>query len=235
MYLETQSLHDIAVKHRTDKAEHLFTNVYDEAFSHLRDKNIRFLEVGIWMGASINMWRDYFKNAEIFAADIMSESERKETSLTYEGGIYSNIEIPSTVKTFVVNQEKESELLTLPDNLDIIIEDGGHTMLQQQITLNVLFNNKLNPGGYYVLEDLHTSENIIYAAGHVWSLFGGNQHNRTLELLYDLQAGCIRENNQYYISGHDFTQLLEQIEYIKIFKVKLGSTTSIIKKKEANI
>jgi hypothetical protein len=225
------TLHEIAVKHRTDKAEHLFTNVYDEAFSHLRDRNLRFLEVGIWMGASINMWEEYFKNAEIFAADIMTESERKETSLTYEGGIYSDIEISPKVKTFVVNQEKESELLTLPDDLDIIVEDGGHSMLQQQITFNVLFNHKLKPGGYYVLEDLHTSEDIFYPAGHVWNLFGANEHNRTLELLYDLQKGRIRENNQYYISGHDFTKLLEQIEYIKIFKVKFGSTTSIIKKR----
>ena len=96
---------------------------------------------------------------------------------------------------------------------------------------NVLFNNKLKPGGYYVLEDLHTSEDIFYQAGHVWNLFGGNEHNRTLELLYDLQKGTIREANEYFISGHDFKKLFNQIEYIKIFKVKFGSTTSIIKKR----
>ena len=52
-----------------------------------------------------------------------------------------------------------------------------------------------------------------------------------LALLHDLQNGALKIDSQYYISNQDFNKLLDQIEYIKIFRVKLGSTTSIIKKK----
>lgn len=226
-----ETLHDIAVRCRTDKALHGFTHIYDQAFSHLRNESIRFMEVGIWMGCSIKMWEEYFTNATIIAADRMTEEERISESKTFDGGIYEGIELLPTTQTFVADQEKEWELLALPGDLDIIIEDGGHTMLQQQLSLKTLFLNKLKPGGYYVLEDLHTSQDIQYPWGHSWDLYGANEYNRTIELLHDLQRGKQSENNQYYITNHDFYQLLQQIESIEIFNVKWGSTTAIIKKK----
>jgi hypothetical protein len=43
-----------------------------------------------------------------------------------------------------------------PSADDIIIDDGGHTMSQQQISLKTMML-QLNDGGIYVIEDLHTS------------------------------------------------------------------------------
>ena len=40
--------------------------------------------------------------------------------------------------------------------VDIIIDDGSHIVYDQVISFKSLFN-KLNPGGIYVIEDLHTS------------------------------------------------------------------------------
>lgn len=106
-----ETLHDIAVRCRTDKALHLFTHVYDQAFSHLRNESIRFMEVGIWMGCSIKMWEEYFTNATIIAADRMTEEERISESKTFDGGIYEGIQLLPTTQTFVADQEKEWELL----------------------------------------------------------------------------------------------------------------------------
>ena len=43
------------------------------------------------------------------------------------------------------------------ETFDVIVEDGGHTLAQQQNTLEVLFRRNLNACGLYILEDLHTS------------------------------------------------------------------------------
>lgn len=47
--------------------------------------------------------------------------------------------------------------------LDIIIDDGGHTMIQQINTFEVLYDI-VKPGGIYLCEDVHTS---------YWKDFGG--------------------------------------------------------------
>jgi hypothetical protein len=50
----------------------------------------------------------------------------------------------------------------LPE-LDIIIDDGGHTMNQQIVSFEILFE-KLKQSGTYLIEDTHTS---------YWRYFGG--------------------------------------------------------------
>lgn len=47
--------------------------------------------------------------------------------------------------------------------LDIVIDDGGHTMKQQINSFEELYP-KVKPGGVYLAEDLHTS---------YWSEYGG--------------------------------------------------------------
>ena len=41
------------------------------------------------------------------------------------------------------------------DNFDMIIDDGGHTMEQMQVSLNYLWDS-VKSGGIYVIEDLHS-------------------------------------------------------------------------------
>ena len=43
-------------------------------------------------------------------------------------------------------------------DFDIIIDDGGHTMRQQQTSFGFLYND-LKSNGIYVIEDLHTGSN----------------------------------------------------------------------------
>lgn len=221
------NLHEIGIKYGTDKAYfHEFTKVYEDIFLEHRHKKLKFLEVGIWVGSSLIMWEEYFTNALIYGADKFSEEERIDISKRYLEGKHKDIKFNSAkTQTFVIDQEKEEDLLTLPNDLDIIIEDGGHTMIQQQITLNILFRKKLKSGGIYILEDLHTS-NEIY-----WNTYGGSKENNTLRLLDDLDKKRISIGSDYYISSEDFQLLVDEIDSIEIFKVKENSITSIIRKK----
>ena len=47
------TLHELGIKHGTDKVDHNYLKVYVELFSHIRDSEIRLLEIGVYKGASI--------------------------------------------------------------------------------------------------------------------------------------------------------------------------------------
>jgi hypothetical protein len=207
------TLHELGIHHHTDKAVyHLFTVIYDTWFSKLRDEQIRLLEIGVLLGGSLRMWEEYFPNAELHGADIDDRSE------------YAT----SRIRIHQTDQTKSDQLQLLPRDCHIIVDDGGHTMLQQQLTLTTLFESHLLPGGTYILEDLHTSEVEYYPK---WADYGSNTRNNTLKLLEDLQRGILSENNEYYISGADFCRLRDQIAFIEIVRVKADSVTSRIVKK----
>lgn len=203
------TLHEIGLKYGTDKStNHNFTPFYDSNLSYLRDQNIKLLEIGISEGPSLKMWEEYFQNGHIIGVDILERS-------------YMNTD---RITTMIIDQEKADELLSIPGEFDIIIDDGGHTMFQQQLTLKTLLGPKLKNGGIYILEDLHTSKSNYYHS------HGGNNLNNTLNLLNDLKNNKLREPNQYFITQEDFDTLLTLIESIEIIETKPLSVTSIIKK-----
>lgn len=202
------TLQELGLKYGTDKATyHKFCDFYDKNLSELRDDKIRFLEIGIANGNSIKMWNEYFLNAEIIGVDIL---DRKYLDT-------------ARVKTYIVNQENENELLSIPGEFEIIVDDGGHTMLQQQITLKVMID-KLKSGGFYILEDLHTSQLHFQKHG-----FGCTEINNTHRLLEDLKNEEM--TGEYHINADDFNVIESKIKSIEIFVTEAGSVTSIIRKK----
>jgi hypothetical protein len=76
----------------------------------------------------------------------------------------SHISLPNT-KIKICDQSNREDLQKLIDTtygiFDIIIDDGGHMMHQQQITLGYMFPF-LASGGIFVIEDLHTCGNPSY-------------------------------------------------------------------------
>ncbi len=181
------TLDELGALYGTDKFDiHGFTSIYDTYFSSIRDNEIRLLEIGVLHGSSLKMWEQYFQNGTIYGADIFSEEER----LSLDGAEkFKPLLVFDEKRTKIfnqINQEKIEDLLKLPDDLDIIVDDGGHTMFQQQLTFKTLFNN-LKLGGNYILEDLHTSR---------YSNYGVTNNNTTLQLLKDLQNKRM-SNDQY--------------------------------------
>ncbi len=131
---------------RTDKGplHHGYTEIYEYLFSPLRGDSIRILEIGVAEGGSLELWEDYFRKASIFGLDIEDKSD---------------LERPRVV-TYVADQADRSALAGFVarhgGEFDVIIDDGGHSMEQQQVSLGFLFQF-VKPGGYYVIEDVHSS------------------------------------------------------------------------------
>jgi len=105
------------------------------------------------------------------------------------------------------------------DNFDIIIDDGGHTMKQQQISLKYLFN-AVKPGGYYVLEDLHT------CSGQWGSLYGyeviSKGDTKTTDILNSLENNNNDITETNYLSKNDILNIRNNIEYCS---TKIGVET----------
>lgn len=138
------------------KWNHYF-EIYDRHLNHLRDKKINILEIGISHGGSLQMWEYYFKgNATIYAIDINTECKKLESD---------------NIKIFIGSQEDEVFLQNLKGEIpliDVLIDDGGHTMRQQINTFKYLFSH-VAEDGIYICEDLHTS---------YWKHFGGGYKKR---------------------------------------------------------
>lgn len=129
-----------------------YFDIYDRHFSSFQKKKITVLEFGVFQGGSLQMWRDYFgKNARIVGVDINPKCQELEEK---------NIEI------HIGDQEDRNFLKQLMEKVgpvDVVIEDGGHTMKQQINTFEEVFPY-VKEGGVFLIEDLHTS---------YWKEFGG--------------------------------------------------------------
>ena len=68
-----RTLDEIACRHGADKSseQHGFTAVYERLFEPRRDEALTLLEIGVFEGASLGMWREYFPSARIFAIDFL--------------------------------------------------------------------------------------------------------------------------------------------------------------------
>jgi cephalosporin hydroxylase len=128
-----------------------YLDVYHRHFSKFRGRQVTVLEIGIYSGGSLLMWRDYFgADCTIYGVDIQSEC------LAYENA-FTHVLIGDQADPRFWAKAKQS----LP-RLDIVIDDGGHGYAQQRKTLECLLPH-MCPGGVYVCEDVHGAENRFAA------------------------------------------------------------------------
>lgn len=204
------TLTELGLKHYTDKAyHHCFTQFYEPYIEPLRADPVKLFEIGVDTGASLFMWADYFNNGTIYAIDIEDKKFISEERIHVEQGSQSDPEFLNKVFSDIV--------------FDIIIDDGSHKVDHQQISLKELFK-RLRPGGFYILEDLHTSR----AADPIPHPYPGNV--TALQLLENIRDKKPNEG-KFYIEESDIQTLRDQIEFIEIYKKANHSITSIIKKK----
>jgi hypothetical protein len=148
----------------TRMSAHRYTRVYEKFFQSFRRRPINLLEIGLLRVAvdgrralcaaegstsatarrapSLQMWRRYFPEANIFGFDIDDFSEVKlDRCRIFRGDMSNRDDLISVAKT-------------IGEPLDIIIDDGSHASHHQQITLGALFPF-VQTGGLYIIEDMH--------------------------------------------------------------------------------
>jgi hypothetical protein len=131
-----------------------YFDIYERHFSRFRDKEVVILEIGISQGGSLEMWKDYFGGkAKIYGIDINPNCKSFEEE---------------NVQIFIGSQSDRSFLREIKKRIppvDILIDDGGHTMKQQIVTFEELFDH-IKEDGIYICEDLLTSYWLNYGGGY---------------------------------------------------------------------
>lgn len=131
---------------------HGYTPVYERWLEPMRNESLRLLEIGVcdprMPGASLKGWYEYFPNATIFGYDIVDAQRFDNDRIVTFAGDQSN---RADIARFVEFSGGE---------FDIIIDDGSHKPMHQQLSLAFLFPH-LKPGGQYIIEDLHVAPNTL--------------------------------------------------------------------------
>ena len=122
-----------------------YFDVYDQIFQKFKNKKITFVEVGVFNGGSLEIWKKYFhEDSRIIGIDFNPECKKFE-----EKG----------VEIFIGDQSSEifwDDFFKKVGKVDIILDDGGHTNLQQITTIVKSIRN-INDDGVIITEDTHSS------------------------------------------------------------------------------
>jgi hypothetical protein len=122
-----------------------YLDIYHGHFERFRNTNVVVVEVGVEHGGSLQMWKNYFgPDSRIIGVDINPLCKELEES---------------QIEVIIGDQANEEFWLSFKEqvpHVDILIDDGGHTMLQQKVTFDFMYSH-VSENGIYLCEDMHTS------------------------------------------------------------------------------
>lgn len=150
------TLDEFAIKTGTDKSSqcHNYCVKYEKYLSFKRDESIKILEIGIFNGSSLEMWKSFYPNSYVVGVDINSRCSVYEQTTN---NVF--VEIGSqTDETFLINVIKKH------GPFDLIIDDGSHMQSHMIFSFNCLFKT-LKPKGVYIVEDTCCSYWSEYEGG----------------------------------------------------------------------
>lgn len=153
-----------------------YFDIYERHFARYRDRPVRMLEIGIYHGGSLAMWRDYFGDQlELFGVDINPRATKFADERT---------------KVFIGDQSDPAFLAGIKaevGEVDILLDDGGHACYQQIASYRALYD-MVAADGVYMVEDVHTS---------YWNEYGGGlKHDSSF---VEFSKNWIDELNSYHV------------------------------------
>ena len=125
----------------------VYLREYERLFAPWRDQPIRFLELGVHRGISMQLWREYFPHATIVGLD----SETPPANFPAEPRFH-----------FLHGGQDDPALLrraieAAGGQFDVVLDDASHLGAITARSFAFLFEHGLRPGGIYIIEDLCTA------------------------------------------------------------------------------
>jgi hypothetical protein len=187
------------------KWRHYF-EIYHRHFAAFRGKSPVVMEIGVAYGGSLQMWRDYFgRGCRIVGIDSNPRcAELADADTTILIGDQGSRDFLASVRSRV-------------PHVDILIDDGGHTMEQQIATFEELYRH-IQPRGIYLCEDMHTS---------LWKRYGGGVRREGTFLEYGKALV-----DQLYGWHSEETELLDTTDFtLSTFGVHFYDSVLVIEKR----
>jgi hypothetical protein len=138
--------------HGCDKGKrHRYDVFYEPVFSPHRYGSVRILEIGVFGGASLAAWLDYFPVADVIGVD------------TFQRIPPDQIPILNHPR---VSWWKLDSTQAVPDieKVDFVIDDGSHEISAQVATFH-LYKPLLKEGGGYFIEDVRDRREFTQRIG----------------------------------------------------------------------
>jgi len=133
---------------KTQDQGHGFSGFYTQHLEHLKQREIKILEIGSYAGASASAFVKYFPNSKVYCFDINISKFIYYSKNMHVFGL--NIKDQKKVEKILskINLESNSNFF------DVIIDDGSHYLSDILFSLKILFKY-IKKGGIYVIEDFN--------------------------------------------------------------------------------
>ncbi|KAI0124720.1 hard-surface induced protein 5 [Xylariales sp. AK1849] len=214
-----ENFHEIALKYGTDKVtSHHYWFMYDKYFPPIRHQKIKMLEIGLGCdmlygpGKSYHTWLEYFPHVDLYYMEYDAACAAKWAAETTGATIYSGDQAdPVFLQKFIDETGGE---------FDVIIDDGGHSMNQQQVSLNTLWKI-VKPGGMYFVEDLETSYIGVYGG----DVSGGKDPKvyTMAKMIYELIDDKLQPDGTRHAMSLEMRSIECQRQICAFFKKEMGT------------
>ena len=188
---------------------HGYAKIYEKYLKELKEKNLNIIELGSFYGNASAAFYFYFKNSQIYSADINPDM------YLYRSKRLINFFTDTSSRSSI-----EKNILKKNIQFDLIIEDASHMLKDQIISLFILFKN-LKSGGFFIVEEIDFPEK--------------REDMRVDQEFPDLKTILNKiinkENfNSEYINENEKKYFLENFDTIKFYTGNINEI-AIIKKK----
>ena len=188
---------------------HGYAKIYEKYLKEHKDKNLNIIELGSFYGNASAAFYFYFKNSQIYSADINPDM------YLYRSKRLKNFFTDTSSRASI-----EKNILSRNIKFDLIIEDASHMLKDQIVSLFILFKN-LKSGGFFIVEEIDFPEK--------------REDMRVGQEFPDLKTILNKiinkENfNSKYINENEKNYFLENFDTIKFYTGNINEI-AIIKKK----
>jgi hypothetical protein len=171
-----------------------YFSAYETLLQKYVDREVTTVEVSIFNGGSLFMWRKFFSpKARIIGIDLNPDAREWEK---HGFEIYISDQSSDTFWT---------ELFQKIGKVDVVIDDGGHTNRQQIVTSHCAIQN-VNDGGLLIVEDVHTN---------YFREFGNPSRYSFLNFAHRIVDGV---NSRAYSLRRTYTQYSSRVYSVSFFE-----------------
>lgn len=179
-WYQKDDLFQLSLKYRPTKRRHDYLKHYHSNFSSIRNNVKKILEIGVDRGESLNLWKEYFPNAEILGLDINPEC------LKYT---------KERIRVVIGNQNDEKFLKYFGNKegfFDIIIDDGSHKHQDIVKSFSYLYPFVSNKGFYCVEDVINNFKTLNFFSRYTY----GINYYPTAKATVDEPGYCAIDENE---------------------------------------